>query len=66
MVTNPQSGTNVHEIARGIYRINTPVTVADGLDQFNFNQYLIVDDAPLLFHTGPRQLFALVREAVAA
>jgi flavorubredoxin len=63
MVTNPQSGTNVHEIANGIYRINTPVTVGDGLG-FNFNQYLIVDDAPLLFHTGPRQLFPLVREAI--
>ena len=64
MITNPQSGTNVHEIARGIYRINTPVTVDGGLG-FNFNQYLIVDDAPLLFHAGPRKLFPLVREAVA-
>ena len=27
---------------------------------FNFNQYLIVDEAPLLFHTGPRRLFPLV------
>jgi hypothetical protein len=25
MITNSQSGTNVHEIADGIYRINTPV-----------------------------------------
>jgi flavorubredoxin len=64
MVTNPQSGTNVHEIAAGIYRINTPVPLPDGTD-FNFNQYLIVDDAPLLFHTGPRRLFPLVREAMA-
>ncbi len=24
-ITNPQSGTNVHEISEGIYRINTPV-----------------------------------------
>jgi flavorubredoxin len=58
-VTNRQSGTNVHEIADGIYRINTPVP------GFSFNQYLIVDDEPLLFHTGPRKLFPLVREAVA-
>jgi flavorubredoxin len=66
MITNTQSGTNVHEIAAGIYRINTPIDVPDGPGGFNFNQYLIVDDAPLLFHTGPRRMFPLVREAVAA
>jgi len=64
MVTNPQSGTNVHEVAEHIYRINTPIELPGG-QSFNFNQYLLVDDAPLLFHTGPRQLFALVREAIA-
>ena len=64
MITNPQSGTNVHEIADGIYRINTPVAIPGG-PEFNFNQYLIVDDEPLLFHTGPRRLFPLVREAMA-
>lgn len=63
MITNTQSGTNVHEIAAGIYRINTPVALPDGA-RFSFNQYLIVDDAPLLFHAGPRKLFPLVREAV--
>ena len=63
MISNTQSGTNIHEIADGIYRINTPVTLP-GAGQFNFNQYLIVDDAPFLFHTGPRRMFALVREAV--
>lgn len=65
MISNSQSGTNVHEIADGIYRINTPVHIADGPGQFSFNQYLIVDDAPLLFHAGPRRMFPLVREAVA-
>jgi flavorubredoxin len=65
MITNSQSGTNVHEIADGIYRINTPVGLP-GAGQFNFNQYLVVDDAPLLFHSGLRRLFPLVREAVAA
>jgi len=64
-VTNPQSGTNVHEIADGIYRINTPVTTPDG-GGFSFNQYLIVDDAPLLFHAGLRRHFPLVGEAVAS
>ncbi|WP_310447439.1 MBL fold metallo-hydrolase [Thiobacillus sp.] len=63
-ITNQQSGTNVQEIADGIYRINTPVV--DGGFEFSFNQYLIADDDPLLFHTGPRRMFALVREAVAS
>lgn len=63
MITNSQSGTNVHEVADGIYRINTPVVLPGGAG-FSFNQYLIVDDEPLLFHTGPRKMFALVREAV--
>jgi flavorubredoxin len=66
MITNPQSGTNVHEIAAGIYRINTPVGLPGVPGQFNFNQYLIVDDEPLLFHSGLRKLFPLVREAIAA
>ncbi|MGD8617363.1 MAG: MBL fold metallo-hydrolase [Gammaproteobacteria bacterium] len=64
-VTNSQSGTNVHEVSDGIYRINTPVVFQNG-NTFSFNQYLIVDDEPLLFHTGPRKMFALVREAVAS
>lgn len=64
MITSPQTGTNVHEIADGIYRINTPVDLPDG-QAFSFNQYLLLDDEPLLFHTGPRQMFAAVREAVA-
>ncbi len=58
MITNSQSGTNIHEIADSIFRINTPVP------GFSFNQYLLLDDAPLLFHTGPRKMFPLVQEAV--
>ncbi len=61
-VTNAQSGTNVSEIAAGIYRISTPVSAIPG--GFTFNQILIVDDEPLLFHTGLRQLFPLVKDAV--
>jgi flavorubredoxin len=65
-VTNRLSGTNIHEIADGIYRINTPVVIEGGPGGFSFNQYLIVDDEPMLFHTGPRRMFPLVREAVAS
>lgn len=64
-VTNSQTGTNVYEVADGIHRINTPIRFDDGTG-FSFNQYLIIDDEPLLFHTGPRRMFALVREAVAS
>ena len=63
MITNTNSGTNVHEIATGIYRINTPVALPGG-SGFNFNQYLVADDEPLLFHTGPRRMHALVAEAI--
>lgn len=62
-VTNASSGTNVHEIAEGIYRINTPVALPDG-SGFSFNQYFVDDDEPLLFHTGPRRMLPLVHEAV--
>jgi flavorubredoxin len=61
-ITNASYGTNVHEIADGIYRINTPTDTVPG--GFSFNQYLILDDQPLLFHTGPRKMFPLVRAAV--
>lgn len=63
MITNKESGTNVHEISDRIYRINTPIRIP-GAGEFSFNQYLIVDENPLLFHTGPRKLFPMVREAV--
>jgi flavorubredoxin len=62
MITNAHSGTNIHEITDGIYRINTPISIPAG--QFSFNQYLILDDEPMLFHTGLRQLFRFVQEAV--
>jgi flavorubredoxin len=64
-ITNKQSGTNIHEVADGIYRINTPVVI-EGAGGFSFNQYLLVDEDPLLFHTGLRKMFPLVREAVAS
>jgi flavorubredoxin len=65
-VTNQISGTNVNEIADRIYRISTPVSADLIPGGFTFNQYLIVDDEPLLFHTGLRKMFPLVREAVAS
>lgn len=66
-IINQDSGTTVDEIADGIYRISTPVPPSDELPPgFTFNQYLIVDDDPLLYHTGPRQMFPLTCQAVAS
>lgn len=62
MITNSRSRTSADEIADGIYRLSTPVSVVPG--GFTFNQYLIVDEEPVLLHTGPRRMFPLVSEAV--
>lgn len=66
MITNEQSGTSIDEIADGIHRISTPVPPEVIPGGFTFNQYLVVDDAPLLYHTGLRGMFPLVQEAVAS
>jgi flavorubredoxin len=52
---------NLTEIAEDIYRISVFVP------EFNlaFNHFLVKDDEPLLFHTGLRSMFPMVREAVA-
>jgi len=66
-VTNAQSGTRIDEIAPSIYRISTPVPPNPALPAgFSFNQFLVVDDEPVLFHTGMRRVFPLVRDAVAS
>ena len=54
--------TRIDEIADGIYRISTALAVLPG--GFTFNQFLIVDEQPLLYHTGPRRLFAATRAAL--
>ena len=64
MITNKLTGTHVDEVAAGIYRICTPMDVLPG--GFTFNSYLIVDEEPLLFHTGLRKLSPITREAIAS
>ena len=54
--------TDIDEIGDRIYRVNTPVPEIPG--GFSFNQYLVVDDEPLLFHTGGRGLFPAVSAAI--
>lgn len=66
MIVSRTSGTQVDEIADGIFRISTPVPPEAIPGGFTFNQYLVVDDAPLLYHTGPRKMFPLVQEAIAS
>jgi flavorubredoxin len=56
--------TSIHETAEGVYRLSTLVPDA-APGGFTFNQYLIDGAEPLIFHTGPRQMFPLVSEAVA-
>ncbi|MDA1326548.1 MAG: FprA family A-type flavoprotein [Proteobacteria bacterium] len=66
-IVNKDSGTTIDEIADGIYRISTPVPPSEDLPPgFTFNQYLIVDDNPLLYHTGLRQMFPLTSQAIAS
>jgi flavorubredoxin len=56
--------TKINEIANGVYRFSTfiPQVEPGGLV---FNQFLILGEEPLLFHTGLRQMFPLVRAALA-
>jgi flavorubredoxin len=54
----------VNEIASGIFRISTFIPQV-GPTGFTFNQFLVLADEPLLFHTGGRGAFPLVAEAVA-
>jgi flavorubredoxin len=53
--------TRVDEIAPDLYRLSTYIDKID----LQFNQFLVADDEPLLYHTGLRGMFPLVRDAVA-
>ena len=55
---------NISEIADGIYRISIFVPEIAPPAGFTFNQFLVLGDEPLLFHTGLRKMFPLVSEAV--
>jgi flavorubredoxin len=55
--------TSVDEIAPRIYRLSTFVPQI-GPRGFTFNQFLLDDDEPLLFHTGHRAMFPSVCAAI--
>ena len=56
--------TRISEIADGIYRLSTFVPDIAPPAGFTFNQFLVLGDDPLLFHTGLRKMFPLIRTAV--
>jgi flavorubredoxin len=53
----------IDEIASNIFRISTFVPDI-GPTGFTFNQFLLNDERPLLFHTGHRSMFPSVRQAI--
>ena len=53
--------TQITEIAPDIYRISTFIPEGN----LQFNQFLVRDEQPLLYHTGMKGLFPTVRDAVA-
>jgi len=56
--------TRIAEIADGIYRLSTFVPQIAPPAGFTFNQFVVLGEEPLLFHTGLRQMFPLIRDAV--
>ncbi|PVE21845.1 MBL fold metallo-hydrolase [Microvirga sp. KLBC 81] len=56
--------TRIDEIGDRIYRLSTFVPDIVPPSGFTFNQFLIMGDDPLLFHTGLRTMFPLVSAAV--
>ncbi len=53
--------TQVHEIAPDVFRLSLFVPELN----MQFNQFLVRDEEPLLFHAGLRAMFPALREAVA-
>jgi flavorubredoxin len=53
--------TRIDEIAPDLFRLSTYVSKID----LQFNQFLVKDDEPLLYHTGLLGMFDAVRAAVA-
>jgi len=52
--------SRITEIAPDIYQVSTFVPEGN----LQFNQFLVRDEEPLLYHTGMRGLFPAVKEAV--
>lgn len=57
--------TRITEIASDIYRLSTFVPEIAAPAGFTFNQFLVLGDDPLMFHTGLRKMFGLNLDALA-
>lgn len=57
----PGPSTRIDEISPDVFRLSTYAPDYN----LQFNQFLVRDEEPLLYHTGMRALFPLVHEAVA-
>lgn len=55
----------IDEIAEGIFRLSVHVEAIAPPSGFTFNHFLVLGDEPLLFHTGLRGFFPVLREALA-
>jgi hypothetical protein len=58
-------GNEDRRIATGIYRLSTFAPQIAAPAGFTFNQFLVLGDEPLLFHTGLRRMFPSIQAAVA-
>jgi flavorubredoxin len=56
--------TKIDEIAPDVFRLSTYIAEIAAPAGFAFNQFVIRGEEPFLFHTGLRQLFPLVSDAV--
>src|SRR5215831_820603 len=56
--------TKISEIADGIYRLSTYVPDIAPPAGFTYNQFLVLGDEPLMFHTGLRKMFPVNRDAL--
>lgn len=56
--------TRVVEIADGVYRLSSYVAEVAPPAGFTFNQFLVLGEEPLLFHTGLRKMFPSTAAAV--
>ena len=56
--------TKIDEIAPDIFRLSTWIPDVAPPAGFVFNQFVVRGEEPFLFHTGMRQLFPLVSDAV--
>jgi len=56
--------TTIDEIAPDIFRLSTYIPDIAPPAGFTFNQFVVRGEQPFLFHTGMRQVFPLVSDAV--